>query len=70
MPGIDVSESGQIRYNNRPINKFYIEGLDLMGGRYGVAVNNVRATERKEASSPPYPSEAATGPGCGTESWH
>ena len=45
MPGIDVSESGQIRYNNRPINKFYIEGLDLMGGRYGVAVNNVRAKD-------------------------
>jgi hypothetical protein len=45
MPGIDVSASGQIRYNNRPINKFYIEGLDLMGGRYGVAVNNVRAKD-------------------------
>lgn len=45
MPGIDVSDAGQIRYNNRPINKFYIEGLDLMGGRYGVAVNNVRAKD-------------------------
>ncbi len=45
MPGIDVSASGQIRYNNRPINKFYIEGLDLMGGRYGVVVNNVRAKD-------------------------
>ncbi len=45
MPGIDVSDAGEIRYNNRPINKFYIEGLDLMGGRYGVAVNNVRAKD-------------------------
>ncbi len=45
MPGIDVSDAGLIRYNNRPINKFYIEGLDLMGGRYGVAVNNVRAKD-------------------------
>lgn len=45
MPGIEVSASGQIRFNNRPINKFYIEGLDLMGGRYGVAVNNVRAKD-------------------------
>ncbi len=45
MPGIDVSEAGLIRYGNRPINKFYIEGLDLMGGRYGVAVNNVRAKD-------------------------
>lgn len=45
MPGIDVTRGGQILYNNRPINKFYIEGLDLMGGRYGVAVNNVRAKD-------------------------
>ena len=45
MPGIDVSEAGEVFYNNRPINKFYIEGLDLMGGRYGVAVNNVRAKD-------------------------
>lgn len=45
MPGINVSEAGQVFYNNRPINKFYIEGLDLMGGRYGVAVNNVRAKD-------------------------
>ncbi len=45
MPGIEVGASGQIRFNNRPINKFYIEGLDLMGGRYGVAVNNVRAKD-------------------------
>lgn len=47
MPGIDVSEAGQVYYNNRPINRFYIEGLDLMGGRYGVAVNNVRARDIK-----------------------
>lgn len=45
MPGIDVSQSGQISYNNRPINKFYIEDLDMMGGRYGVAVNNIRASD-------------------------
>lgn len=45
MPGIDVDKGGKIYYNNRPINKFYIEGLDLMGGRYGVAVNNVRAKD-------------------------
>lgn len=45
MPGIDVSGSGQISYNNQPINRFYIEGLDMMGGRYGVAVNNVRAED-------------------------
>lgn len=45
MPGIDITSGGQIYYNNRPINKFYIEGLELMGGRYGVAVKNVRAKD-------------------------
>jgi len=45
MPGIDITHGGQIYYNNRPINKFYIEGLELLGGRYGVAVKNVRAKD-------------------------
>lgn len=45
LPGIAVTESGKILYNNKPINKFYIEGLDLMEGRYGVATNNVRAKD-------------------------
>lgn len=41
MPGISVSESGKIAYKGMPIKNFYIEGLDLMKGRYGVATNNV-----------------------------
>ena len=45
LPGVVVAESGKIFYNNKPINKFYIEGLDLMEGRYGVATNNVRARD-------------------------
>jgi len=32
MPGIDVSESGQISYQGRPINKFYIENMDMLNG--------------------------------------
>lgn len=45
MPGIEVARGGKIYYNNRPIDRFYIEGMDLMGGRYGVAVDNVRAKD-------------------------
>jgi hypothetical protein len=41
MPGIEVAESGQIKYNGLPINKFYIEGNDLLEGRYGLASNNI-----------------------------
>lgn len=41
LPGIEVKPSGQIVYNNLPINKFYIEGLDLLGGRYSLATENM-----------------------------
>jgi hypothetical protein len=47
MPGIDVKESGQILYQNKPINKFYIEDLDLLQGRYGIATNNIQAKDVK-----------------------
>lgn len=41
MPGITVSNTGQISYKGLPIKNFYIEGLDLMKGRYGIATNNI-----------------------------
>lgn len=41
MPGIEVEESGAIKYNGVAINKFYIEGLDLLEGRYGIATNGI-----------------------------
>jgi len=41
LPGIEVTESGGIKYNGEPINKFYIEGLDLLENKYGIATNNV-----------------------------
>lgn len=42
MPGIEVRPSGAILYNDEPINKFYVEGLDMMGGRYSVVSENLR----------------------------
>lgn len=41
LPGITVSSIGQISYKGMPIKNFYIEGLDLMKGRYGIATNNI-----------------------------
>lgn len=41
MPGIEIEKSGAIKYNGVAINKFYIEGKDLLGGRYGLATNNM-----------------------------
>lgn len=45
MPGIQVRTDGTILYQNRPINKFYIENLDLLQGRYGIATNNISAKD-------------------------
>lgn len=45
MPGIVVKESGQIEYRGKPISKFYIENMDMLQGRYGVATNNVTAAD-------------------------
>ncbi|MFA5555114.1 MAG: carboxypeptidase-like regulatory domain-containing protein [Dysgonamonadaceae bacterium] len=41
MPGIEVEKSGAIKYNGVAINKFYIEGKDMLGGRYGIATTNI-----------------------------
>ncbi|MCC7399956.1 MAG: carboxypeptidase regulatory-like domain-containing protein [Chitinophagaceae bacterium] len=43
LPGIEVTAGGQIKYNGKPINKYYIEGLDLLEDRYGIANNNIPA---------------------------
>ena len=45
LPGIQVEKSGEIKYNGKSINKFYIEGMDMLGGRYGIATNNVQAKD-------------------------
>lgn len=45
LPGIEVSESGEIKYNGKAINKFYVENMDLLQGRYGIATNNIAAKD-------------------------
>ena len=41
MPGIDVASNGKIQYQGVDINKFYIEGSDLLGGKYGIATDGI-----------------------------
>lgn len=41
MLGIDVANDGKIQYQGEDINKFYIEGSDLLGGKYGIATNGI-----------------------------
>ena len=43
MPGIEVTESGKISFNGKNIKRFYVENLDLLQGRYGLATNNIPA---------------------------
>jgi hypothetical protein len=45
LPGIEVDPSGQIKYQGKSINKFYVEGLDMLGGQYGIATNNIQASD-------------------------
>lgn len=41
MPGIEVENNGKILYQGLPIQKFYVEGMDLMDGRYSVVSKNL-----------------------------
>lgn len=43
MPGIEIKSSGAIYYQGKPIQKYYIEGLDLLEGRYSLANENLPA---------------------------
>ena len=41
LPGVSVTPSGGILHNGRYINKFYVEGLDLLGNKYGIVTKNL-----------------------------
>jgi hypothetical protein len=43
MPGMEVKPNGVITYQGKAINKFYIEGMDLMGSQYAQASENLSA---------------------------
>ena len=47
MPGLEVKPSGLITFEGKPINKFYIEGMDLMGRKYSQASENLSADKVK-----------------------
>lgn len=41
LPGIKIDEKGAISYNGKPISNVYIDGDNLLDGRYRIATNNV-----------------------------
>ena len=48
MPGIEVSEAGGIKFEGKPINRFYIEGLNLLDKRYQLGTKNIPVNAVKE----------------------
>lgn len=45
MPGLEVSDNGSISFNGKTIKNFYVEDMDLLQGRYGIATNNISAND-------------------------
>ncbi len=48
IPGIEINANGRISYQGKPINKYYIEGMDLMDGRYGLINENLAFKKVKQ----------------------
>ncbi len=41
MPGVEVSENGQIKFNGRNISNFYIDGDDLLNDQYSIGTKTI-----------------------------
>ncbi len=41
MPGIEVEESGQIKYNGQAISNFYVDGDDLLDDKYAIGTKTI-----------------------------
>ncbi len=48
LPGIQVSDNGDIQYKGKAIGTMYVEGLDLMDGRYKSVSRNLSSQSVKE----------------------
>ncbi len=49
LPGVDVDENGQVKYKGKPIDHYFVEGMDVTGGRYNQINNNLSAKAVKTA---------------------
>lgn len=45
MPGIHVQSDGRVQYDGKPINRFYIEDMNLLGERYSFATKNLSPSD-------------------------
>lgn len=49
IPGISIQDD-IIYYDGEPINRFYIEGLNMLGGDYSIATNNINPNDVSSVS--------------------
>ena len=42
LPNVSVTTTGTVKVQGKSVNKFYIEDMDMLGGRYALAVNNLK----------------------------
>lgn len=45
LPGIQLTPSGEILYQNKAISKFYVDGMDILQGKYGTITGNLDAVQ-------------------------
>ncbi|PRP66819.1 TonB-dependent receptor [Nonlabens agnitus] len=43
IPGVEISDSGQIKYKDKAISYLYLNGVDLLEGRYNIATRGIPA---------------------------
>lgn len=43
LPGVEVSENGQVSFNGQAISHYYIDGLDMLGNQYNIANRSIPA---------------------------
>ncbi|TCD16860.1 hypothetical protein EZ456_23905 [Pedobacter psychrodurus] len=63
LPGIKIDDKGAISYNGKPISKVYLDGDNLLDGRYKLATNNVpvNAVEQVQVIERDQPIKALNG---------
>lgn len=45
MPGIEVLDNGHVKYQGREIKDFYVDGSDILGSRYNMAINSIKHSD-------------------------
>ena len=81
LPGVDIDDNGQVKYKGKAIDHYFVEGMDVTGGRYSQINNNLSAKAVKSAEimenyqsvkalKGKRPMDCQRYPGCRLERWN